>query len=124
MASDAVQLSVAVDVPALPSEQSKVTLDGQVMSGAVWSLITMVCVAMLVLPHASVALKVLITVPEQSEPVKGPSLQVMTGTEQLSEAVALVGLHVGMSAEHWTVIFAGAVMAGNSLSTICMVRCR
>ena len=93
----AVQLSVAVAVPASPVVQSKNAAGGQVITGLVLSLIMMVCVAILLLPQASVALKVRITEPAHSVPLKEPSLQVTTGTPQLSLAVALSGLHAGRS---------------------------
>jgi hypothetical protein len=84
-----VQLSVAVNagiVYVLPDTIQKACAGGQVITGASVSLVkVIVCVAVPVLPHASVTVHVLIIERSQPVPVSAPSVKVaVRPVEQLS----------------------------------------
>ena len=63
---------------------------GQVITGAVLSITVMVCVQLLALPQASVAVHVRVIVPVLLQPPRlFASVKVTTGVPQLSVAVAV-----------------------------------
>ena len=59
--------------------------------------------------------------PPHSSPTSGLSLQVITGTEQLSVAEASAALQVGRSARHWISSRGGQEITGGVVSLTVIV---
>lgn len=120
------QLSVAVAVPVLAGSvlavHCIVTFDGHKITGGVLSSTVMVCIHVDVLPHPSVADQVRVIVNSWAHaPATITSLEVMTGTEQLSVAVAEPVLAASVLAVHSMVTFPGHEITGGVLSSTVIV---
>ena len=121
------QLSVAAAVPvpaaAVAASHSTVTFAGQVMSGAVVSIMVMVWVQLLLLPQLSVAVQVRVMLDAPAQlPAAMLSDKAMTGVlVQLSVALAVPVSAAAVEASHSTVTLAGQEMSGAMLSVTVIV---
>ena len=121
------QLSVAAAVPvpaaAVAASHSTVTFAGQVMSGAVVSIMVMVWVQLLLLPQSSVAVQVRVMLDAPAQlPAAMLSDKAMTGVlVQLSVAVAEPVSAAAVEASHSRVTLAGQEMSGAMLSVTVIV---
>jgi hypothetical protein len=108
------QLSVAVTTPEAGGNgialQSTLTFDGMFANiGAVVSVTVIVCVAVVLFPHRSVAVQVLVII---EEPKQEPAVFITTGpvtvaVPQLSLAVTTPAPGTAGIALHWTIRLAG-----------------
>lgn len=122
------QLSVAVAIPLLSvlveAWQSIVLFAGQVICGAMLSLIVMICEQVAVLPQTSDALYVLVTVylfTQLKFDVTSLTNVTVAVPEQLSVVVTDPGFGCGMDDAHVTVTGTGQVMVGATLSLTVMI---
>src|SRR5207247_2096488 len=122
---DGSQASVTVGVPvalgSVESVQDTVVFAGQVIAGGVVSTTVIVCWQVLLLPHASVAVKVRVIVSVLPQPGTLVSLNVTVVAPQVSEAVAVPVAAGLVSPVHSTVAFAGQVIVGGVVSTTVIV---
>src|SRR5690606_267186 len=123
-----VQLSVAAASPKetgkVLSSHSTVTLAGQVITGGVVSSTVIVCMQSLALPQSSTAVHIRsIVYVSGHEPGMVVSEYVMsvTGSVQLSVAVASPKTLGSISSSHSTVTLAGQVITGGVISSTVIV---
>jgi hypothetical protein len=122
------QLSVAL-TPAVVCAGTElahvtVTAAGQVIVGAMLSNTVMICAHVAVLLHASLARNVRVTVnlfAQMMLLVTSPTKLKLTAPLQLSVAVAPAVVCAGIADAHTTVMLAGQVMLGTTLSFTVMI---
>src|SRR5918993_1076922 len=88
--------------------------------GAVLSSTVIICSAVVVLPHASVAVQVLVIVPQPSATVDTSLNVTGTSKSQLSVAVTVAGAG---TAPHWAVIAAGTLFNTGAIISSTVMTC-